>query len=57
MITNAEVLGMCSMICPNFTLDKATNKYTNVDYILHRLIMDYLHVRERWVTNLAYHGY
>ena len=28
-----------------------------VDYILERLIMDYLHVREKWVTTLAYCGH
>ena len=55
-MTNAEIADKSSVICPNFTLDKAT-KDANVDYILDRLILEYLHVRERWVTNLAYHGY
>ena len=54
-MTNAEIAYKSSVICPNFTLDKA--KDANVDYILDRLILEYLHVRERWVTNLAYHGY
>ena len=34
-----------------------SNKEVNVDYILERLIMDYLHVHEKWVTNLAYCGH
>ena len=55
-MTNAEILDKFSAIFPNFALDKAT-KDANVDYILNRLILDYLHVRERWVTNLAYYGY
>ena len=55
-MTHTEMLDKSSVICPNFTLDKET-KDANVDYILDRLIMDYLHVRERWVTNLAYYGY
>ena len=55
-MTNAQIAGKSSEICPNFALDKAT-KDANVDYILDRLILDYLHVRERWVTNLAYHAY
>ena len=55
-MTNAQIAGKSSEICPNFALDKAT-KDANVDYILDRLILDYLHVRETWVTNLAYHAY
>ena len=55
-MTNAQIAGKSSEICPNFALDKAT-KDANVDYILDRLILDYLHVRERWVTNLAYYAY
>ena len=38
------------------TLDEDT-KDNSVDYILERLIKDYLHVREKWVTNLAYWGH
>ena len=55
-MTNAEIADKSSVICPNFTLDKAT-KEANVDYIVDRFILDYLHMRERWVTNLAYHAY
>ena len=43
-MTNAD---KSSVICPNFTLAKAT-KDAKVDYILDRLILEYLHVRERW---------
>ena len=52
-MTSAEIKEKASLICPNFMCDKGT-KEANVDYILERLIMDYLHVHEKWVTNLAY---
>ena len=55
-MTNAQIAGKSSEMCPNFALDKAT-KDANVDYILDRLILDYLHVQEKWVTNLDYHAY
>ena len=53
---NAEIKEKASLICPNFMCDKGT-KEGIVDYILERLIMDYLHVHEKWVTNLAYCGH
>ena len=55
-MTTAEIKGKASLICPNFMCNKGT-KEANVDYILERLIMDYLHVHEKWVTNLAYCGH
>ena len=54
--TTTEIKEKASVICPNFMCDKS-NKEANVDYILERLIMDYLHVHEKWVTNLAYCGH
>ena len=55
-MTTADIKEKASLICPNFMCDKGT-KEANVDYILERLIMDYLHVHEKWVTNLAYCGH
>ena len=55
-MTTAEIKEKASLICPNFMCDKGT-KEGNVDYILERLIMYYLHVHEKWVTNLAYCGH
>ena len=55
-MTTTEIKEMASVICPNFMCDKGTTE-ANIDYILERLIMDYLHVHEKWVTNLAYCGY
>ena len=55
-LTTTEIKEKASVICPNFMCDKG-NKEANVDYILERLIMDYLHVHEKWVTNLAYCGH
>ena len=55
-MTTADIKEKASLICPNFMCDKGT-KEANVDYILERLIMDYLLVHEKWVTNLAYCGH
>ena len=55
-MTTAEIKEKASLICPNFMCDKGA-KEADVDYILERLIMDYLHVHEKWVTNLAYCGH
>ena len=55
-MTTAEIKEKASLIYPNFICDKGT-KEANVDYILERVIMDYLHVHEKWVTNLAYFGH
>ena len=55
-LTTTEIKEKASVICPNFMCEKG-NKEANVDYILERLIMDYLYVHEKWVTNLAYCGH
>ena len=55
-MTTADIKEKASLICPNFMCNKGTRE-ANVDYILERLIMDYLHVHEKWVTNLAYCGH
>ena len=55
-MTTADIKEKASLICPNFMCDTGT-KEANVDYILERLIMDYLHAHEKWVTNLAYCGH
>ena len=54
--TSIQIKEMASVICPRFMCDKGSKK-ANVDYILERLIMDYLHVHEKWVINLAYCGH
>ena len=45
-MTTTEIKEMASAICPNFMCDKGA-KEANVDYILERLIMDYIHVHEK----------
>ena len=55
-MTNSEIKGKFSVLYPNLPLAE-DNKDSNVDYILERLIIDYLHVRDKWVNTLAYCGH
>ena len=55
-MTDAEIKDKASDICPNFTFDN-DDLEANIDYMSQRLIMDYLHLREKWSTNLSYTAY